>query len=36
LQREWETLDLDTIDRIVDDFPKRLDACIAAEGKHFE
>ena len=36
LQREWEALDEGLLRRIVDDFPRRLDACIEAEGKHFE
>ena len=36
LEREWNDLDLRTINRIVDNFPKRVDACIRARGKHFE
>lgn len=36
LQREWDNLDLLMINRIVDNFPKRVKACIRAKGKHFE
>jgi transposase len=36
LEREWEALDIETLKRIVDDFPRRVDACIEAEGGHFE
>lgn len=36
LQREWEALDEGLLRRIVDDFPRRLDACISVGGKHFE
>ena len=36
LQREWDNLSLTMINRIVDNFPKRVKACIAAKGKHFE
>jgi transposase len=36
LRREWEALDPNTISRIIDDFPRRLVACIEAEGRHFE
>ena len=36
LQREWNALDLRMINRIVDNFPKRVNACIRVRGKHFE
>jgi hypothetical protein len=36
LKREWEALDEGMLRRIVDDFPRRLDACIEAGGKHSE
>ena len=36
LQREWDLLEEETIAKIIDDFPKRIDACIEAKGKHFE
>jgi len=29
-------LPMETIQRAVDDFPRRLKACIEAEGGHFE
>jgi len=36
LEREWEPLDEEVLRRIVDDFPRRVDACVEAEGGHFE
>ena len=36
MEREWEALDEGTLCRVVDDFPRRLDACIEAKGKNFE
>jgi transposase len=36
LEREWEALGAETLERIVDDFPRRVDECIEAEGGHFE
>jgi hypothetical protein len=36
LEREWGALDEGMLRRIVVDFPRRLDACIEAGGKHFE
>ena len=36
LEREWENLSFEMINRIVDNFPKRVKACIRARGKHFE
>lgn len=32
----WERLDQEVINRAVDDFPRRLNEVIAAEGGHFE
>lgn len=36
LKREWENIDQETINRAVDSFPRRLQACIDADGGHFE
>jgi hypothetical protein len=36
LRREWDAMDQDEINKIVAQFPKRLEACIEAEGGHFE
>jgi hypothetical protein len=36
LEREWGALDEGMLRRIVDDFPRRLDACIETDGKQFE
>lgn len=32
----WNNLDQEMIKRIVDDFPRRINACIQVNGKHFE
>ena len=36
LVRAWDEISLETINKIVDDFPKRLRKCIEANGGHFE
>jgi len=36
LRREWNKIDLDVVRKCIDDFPKRLLACINAEGGHIE
>ncbi len=36
LRREWDALDQEMIYRLVEQFPWRLQACIDAEGGHFE
>jgi hypothetical protein len=36
LEREWDGVDQKEINRAVDDFPRLLDAVIAARGGHFE
>ena len=36
LHRAWERLDQEVINRAVAQFPTRLQACIDAEGGHFE
>lgn len=36
LRRAWDGISQDVIDRAVDQFPRRLQACIDAEGGHFE
>ena len=32
----WERLDQEVINRAVDDFPRRLNESIAAQGSHFD
>uniref|UniRef100_A0A914E1U2 Transposase n=1 Tax=Acrobeloides nanus TaxID=290746 RepID=A0A914E1U2_9BILA len=32
----WDEISVETLRKIVDDFPKRLKACVEAEGGHFE
>ena len=36
LKKAWGEISLETINKIVDDFPKRLRQCIEANGGHFE
>jgi hypothetical protein len=36
IRREWFALEQDVIDRAIDDWPRRLDAVIEAQGGHFE
>ena len=36
LQKAWCELSLDTIAKIVDNFPKKLNLCVDAGGGHFE
>ena len=36
LKKAWDELPISTLEKIVDDFPKRLHACIKANGGHFE
>uniref|UniRef100_A0A914DP55 Transposase n=1 Tax=Acrobeloides nanus TaxID=290746 RepID=A0A914DP55_9BILA len=36
LKKAWNEITLDTLIKIVDNFPKRLKACIDANGGHFE
>jgi len=36
IRREWFALEQDVIDRAIDDWPRRIDAVIAARGEHFE
>lgn len=36
LQAAWDELDVEMLRAIVDNFPKRLRACIRAKGGHFE
>ena len=35
-KKAWNEIDLETLIKVVDDFPKRLKACIEAKGGHFE
>ena len=36
MERDWEALAKRMLCRVIDDFPRRLDACIEAEGKNFK
>jgi transposase len=36
LVKAWNEISVETLAKIVDNFPKRLQACIEAEGGHFE
>ena len=36
LQKAWNEITVEEITAIVDNFPERLKACIAAKGGHFE
>uniref|UniRef100_A0A914DD91 DDE-1 domain-containing protein n=1 Tax=Acrobeloides nanus TaxID=290746 RepID=A0A914DD91_9BILA len=36
LTKAWNEIPLETLIKTVDDFPKRLAACIAANGEYFE
>lgn len=36
LQREWDALEQEAINKAVAQFPKRLQACVDAKGGHFE
>ena len=36
LQKAWDEVTTDELRKIVDNFPKRLQACIDAQGGHFE
>jgi len=36
LMAAWEEIDEDYLRATIDDFPKRLKACIEAKGGHFE
>uniref|UniRef100_A0A914DZI0 Uncharacterized protein n=1 Tax=Acrobeloides nanus TaxID=290746 RepID=A0A914DZI0_9BILA len=36
LKKAWKEITLDTLVKIVDNFPKRLKACIDVKGGHFE
>jgi len=36
LQQIWDDLPQTTINKAIDDFRKRLNACVSADGGHFE
>ena len=36
IQNAWDNLDQEVINKAIDDWPRRLDAVIAAEGDHIE
>jgi hypothetical protein len=36
LIKAWEEIPLETLRKVIDDFPKRLNACIEAQGGDFE
>ena len=36
LVKAWDEISVEILKKIVDDFPKRLKACVEADGGHFE
>ena len=36
LLKAWDEISVETLVKIVDDFPRRLKACVDANGGHFE
>jgi transposase len=36
LKKAWDEITLETLEKIIDNFPKRLRLCIEAKGDHFE
>uniref|UniRef100_A0A914E7L1 DDE_3 domain-containing protein n=1 Tax=Acrobeloides nanus TaxID=290746 RepID=A0A914E7L1_9BILA len=36
LVKAWDEISVETLKKIMDDFPKRLKACVEADGGHFE
>ena len=36
LKKAWKEITLETLEKIVDNFPKRLKACVDANGGYFE
>ncbi|CAF1209889.1 unnamed protein product [Didymodactylos carnosus] len=36
LIKAWDEISVETLKKVVDDFPKRLKACVEADGGHFE
>ena len=36
LKKAWNEISLETLPKIVDNFPKRLEACVVANGGWFE
>uniref|UniRef100_A0A914EPC8 DDE-1 domain-containing protein n=1 Tax=Acrobeloides nanus TaxID=290746 RepID=A0A914EPC8_9BILA len=36
LIKAWDEISVDTLKKIIDDFPRRLKACVEADGSHFE
>uniref|UniRef100_A0A914DZ64 Uncharacterized protein n=1 Tax=Acrobeloides nanus TaxID=290746 RepID=A0A914DZ64_9BILA len=36
LKKAWKEISLETLEKIADNFPKRLKACVDANGGHFE
>uniref|UniRef100_A0A914CTE5 DDE-1 domain-containing protein n=1 Tax=Acrobeloides nanus TaxID=290746 RepID=A0A914CTE5_9BILA len=36
LVKAWDEISVETLRKSVYDFPKRLKACVEAEGRHFE
>uniref|UniRef100_A0A914CLS3 Uncharacterized protein n=1 Tax=Acrobeloides nanus TaxID=290746 RepID=A0A914CLS3_9BILA len=36
LIKAWEEIPLETLRKVIDDFPKRLNVCIEAQGGYFE
>uniref|UniRef100_A0A914CV20 Transposase n=1 Tax=Acrobeloides nanus TaxID=290746 RepID=A0A914CV20_9BILA len=36
LLKAWDEINVETLAKIVDNFPKRLEKCVAANGGHFK
>jgi hypothetical protein len=36
LKKAWKEISVETLAKIVDNFPKRLKSCMEAQGGHFE
>uniref|UniRef100_A0A914D5I8 Uncharacterized protein n=1 Tax=Acrobeloides nanus TaxID=290746 RepID=A0A914D5I8_9BILA len=36
LIKAWDEISVDTLKKIIDDVPRRLKACVEADGSHFE
>lgn len=36
IKKAWKSIPLELCKKVIDNFPKRLQACIDAEGGHFE
>ena len=36
VKKAWKEITVETLAKIVDNFPKRLKACVGTKGDHFE